>query len=124
MSASVAGLAPSDWATLLSLLDECSKDQLDVIRGILESEKEKQPMVENAQPSPAKSVKIAMELWDAMKAPEDPSAAELPEETLTRITMFAREVRNRTLDEISGAVDRAYTKFTETVVEDIRKRKE
>jgi hypothetical protein len=122
------GLTTSEWGEFLRLLDKCSEEQLDEIRNFLNAEKKEEPMAAktDVQPElfPEKSQAMAMELWDAMKGPEDVFAAELPEETLTRITIFAKEIRNRTLDEISAAVERAYSKFTETVVADIRKQKE
>jgi len=120
------GLDASEWTMLLRLLDECSEEQLDTIRGIVTSAKEeKVPTMPKAEsPSPVKSTQLAIEIWDSMKGPEDPAASELPDETMERITMFAKVIRNRTLDEIASAVDKAYSKFTATVVDSIKNQKE
>jgi hypothetical protein len=114
---------------LLGLLDECSQEQLETVRALVTGAmvnapaKEEEPMT-GVEEFETKSRQMAMELWDAMKTTEDPAAAELPEETLEKITLFAKAVRNRTLDDISAAVEKAYSKFTATVVESLQKQKE
>jgi hypothetical protein len=129
------GLDETQWDDLLTLLSACTREQLDRVRGVVTEaianstpvEKEKKMAAKtDVQPElfPEKSTALAVEIWNLMKGPSDPAAEELPEETLSKITMFAKEIRNRTLEEIAAAVDRAYSKFTETVVTDIRKRKE
>ena len=127
------GLELGAFERLLAMLDECSQEQLETVRLVVTGALVNYPTKEKdmaskteAQPElfPEKSQALAMELWDAMKSPTDPAAAELPDETLERITNFAKEIRNRTLEEISKAVQKAYSKFTETVVADIRKQKE
>lgn len=129
MSATAVGLPATEWAMLLSLLDECSQEQLETVRALVTGAmvnapaKEEEPMT-GVEEFETKSRQMAMELWDAMKTTEDPAAAELPEETLEKITLFAKAVRNRTLDDISAAVEKAYSKFTATVVESLQKQKE
>ena len=130
-AAAVPGLERGAFERLVAMLDECSREQLESIRELVTgalinypTKEEEGDMPKRVEEFEGRSMQMAMEIWDAMKGESDPAAAELPDETLARIVGFAKEIRNRTIEDLAAAVDKAYSKFTQTVVADIRKQKE
>jgi hypothetical protein len=130
VAAAIPGLERGAFERLVAMLDECSREQLESIRELVTGAlinyptKEEEDMPKRVEEFEGRSMQMAMEIWDAMKGDSDPAAAELPDDTLARIVGFAKEIRNRTIEDLAAAVDKAYSKFTQTVVADIRKQKE
>jgi len=70
------------------------------------------------------SRRMAFETWNRLKREEDPPAESLPEMTQLRITVFAREIRNQVIDQLSGAVKRYYDRTTTIAVDSLLTLKE
>ena len=85
--------------------------------------------VDTVEPEPeikmSAARRIAFKVWNEGCRPGiDPPAESLPPETQSRIEFFAREVRNRTIDELAGAIQKFLAKTNALAVESILKWKE
>lgn len=90
---------------------------------LLEKNMEVPPEVPVSEPtSLTVSQYLSKQAYEKAMSDGDPPYEDLPADIVQRMEEFSRFVRNTTLQQISGAIEKAYGKFTETVVSDIRKK--
>ena len=68
------------------------------------------PAMQAEEPKMSVSRRMAFAAWDALKGEEDPAAQDLPADTQNRLEHFAKQVRNLTIEQLAGAVNRFYMK--------------
>lgn len=82
------------------------------------------PFPVTQQPTMTAARRMAFAAWDKLKGEDDPAAEHLSAETQMRLELFAKEIRNLTIDQVAGAVKRYYDKINNAAVESLTALKE
>jgi len=90
---------------------------------VIASEMGEPPVVEEPEKITV-AKRLAFAAWDLLKGEADPAAADLPPETKLRLELFAKEIRNKTIEQLAGAIDRYLGKMKDSALESLLALKE